>query len=51
MFEELFESSEETYRRKRCQAVEGIREYKGREPTENDICKINNQIVCSKLDI
>ena len=34
MFEELFESSEEMYRRKRCQAVEGIREYKGREEKE-----------------
>jgi hypothetical protein len=37
MFEELFESSEETYRRKRCEAREAIREHKGREPTEKEI--------------
>lgn len=35
--EELFESSEQTYIRKRCQAVEAIREHKGREPTEKEI--------------
>lgn len=37
MFEELFESSEQTYRRKKCQAIDVIREYKGREPTEKEI--------------
>lgn len=37
MFEELFEPSEETYRRKKCQAIETIRECKGREPTEKEI--------------
>jgi len=35
--EELFESSEQTYRRKKCQAVEAIREHKCREPTEKEI--------------
>ncbi len=37
MLEEFFESSEETYRRKRCKAMETIRQYKGREPTEKEI--------------
>ncbi len=37
MFEQIFESSEQTYRRKKCQAIEAIREYKGREPTEKEI--------------
>lgn len=37
MFEELFESSDETYRRKKCRAIETIREYKGSEPTEKEI--------------
>lgn len=37
MFEELFQSSEQTYIRKKCQAIEAIREYKGREPTEKEI--------------
>lgn len=37
MLEELFESSEETYRRKKCQAIETIRECKDREPTEKEI--------------
>ena len=37
MFRELFESSEQTCRRKRCEGIEAIREYKGREPTEKEI--------------
>lgn len=37
MLEELFESSDETYRRKKCRTIETIREYKGREPTEKEI--------------
>ncbi len=37
MFREFFESSEETFRRKRCEAIEAIKEYKGREPTEKEI--------------
>ena len=37
MFEELFETSEQTIRRKKCEAIETIREYKGREPTEKEI--------------
>ena len=37
MFREIFESSEQTYRRKKCDAIEAIREYKGREPTEKEI--------------
>lgn len=37
MLKELFESSEQTVRRKRCESIESIREYKGREPTEKEI--------------
>ena len=37
MFKELFETSEQTYRRKRCEAIETIKEHKGREPTEKEI--------------
>lgn len=37
MFRELFESSEETYIRKRCEAAEAVRKCKGREPTEKEI--------------
>lgn len=37
VLEEFFESSEQTYKRKKCQAIEAIREYKGREPTEKEI--------------
>ena len=37
MFKELFETSEQTYRRKRCEAIEAIKEFKGRKPTEKEI--------------
>lgn len=37
MLERLLESSEQYYRRKRCEAIESIREFKGREPTEKEI--------------
>jgi len=37
MFREMFESSEETYHRKICEAREAIREYKGREATEKEV--------------
>lgn len=37
MLRELFESSEEMYIRKKCEAIEAIRKYKGREPTEKEI--------------
>jgi len=37
MFIEFFKSSEETYRRKVCEAREAIKEYKGRDATETEI--------------
>lgn len=37
MFREIFEPSEQTYRRKVCEAKKAIREYKGREATEKEI--------------
>lgn len=37
MFREIFESSEDTYRRKVCKAKEVIREHKCREATEKEI--------------
>ena len=33
----FFETSEHAVRRERCEAIESIREYTGREPTEKEI--------------
>ena len=37
MFREIFESNEETCRRKICEAKEAIREYKSRKATEKEV--------------